>query len=134
MRLHRTLVGAACGTALALGVAAAPAQAARTPAMCGFEVCLSTTNGSATLYFDRYGASAWKVCDDAPDGRRAMAEVRGPSGQVLRLRTADGFGSCSPEQVLHPEPSSGSVLSLKVWVQKGSGGTPQYHGYDSYRW
>ncbi|WP_190108409.1 hypothetical protein [Streptomyces cinnamoneus] len=132
--MPRTLVGAACGTALALGVAAAPAQAAETREMCGFEVCLSTTNGSAPLYFDRYGGSTWKVCDDAPDKKRAMAEVRSPSGQVLRLQTADGYGSCSPEQTLYPAPSRGSVLSLKVWVQKGSGGTPQYHGYGSYRW
>ncbi|MFK0258420.1 hypothetical protein [Streptomyces sp. NPDC090445] len=133
MRL-RTLAAAACGTALALGIAATPAHAGEAGPACGYEVCLGTTNGSATLYFDRYGGSTWQVCDDAPDGKRAIAEVRSPSGQVLRLQAAGGYGTCSTQQTLYPAPAGGSAVSLKVWVQNGSNGSPQYTRYGTYRW
>lgn len=133
MRFRTPLIAAASGTALALSLTSLPAQAAETRSACGYDVCLSTANGSATLYLDRSAGGVWNVCDDAPDGMRSMAEVR-YAGQVIRLQTASGYGSCSSDGYLYPTPASGAVISLKVWVQDGSGGTPQYPGYGSYTW
>lgn len=129
----RSLIVAAGGAALVL-LGAPPAQAADAAAApCGYEVCLGTTNGSATLYLNKYGGGAWFVCDDDADGMRAKATVR-YNGQTLNLQTTSGEGSCSGSQNLHPTPASGARISLRVWVQDGASGTPRYERTSTYTW
>ncbi|XVS61841.1 hypothetical protein ACQPYE_26575 [Actinosynnema sp. CA-299493] len=113
-----------------------PAQAQASEvdaAACGYDKCLSTTNGSATLYLERLAGSQWQVCDDAKDGMRARAPVQ-YSLDSLTLEAVGGWGSCSSPQSLYPTPAPGTVISLKVWVQDGVSGTPRYAGYGTYTW
>ncbi|MEU2897017.1 hypothetical protein ACWC4E_18080 [Streptomyces sp. NPDC001273] len=131
----RMIIGAA-GAALALGLGLSTTQVhaadARASA-CGYDVCASTTNGSATLYLDRWAGSVWDVCDDARDGMRAMATVR-YAGQTLNLQTTAGEGSCSSPRSFYPTPGSGATISYTVWVQDGANGTPRYSRSGSYTW
>ncbi|GAA1170624.1 hypothetical protein GCM10009654_29790 [Streptomyces hebeiensis] len=131
MRLRRTLATAALSGTLALGATAVPAQASASKA--AFEYVLSTTNGSATVYVHRDAGGGWSVCDDDSDGMRAMAEVR-YNGQVLRLQTTSGYGSCSSDVNLYPSPVYGATISVKVWVQDGANGTPRFPNNGTYRW
>jgi hypothetical protein len=118
------LAGALTGVSPAQAVPSAP---------CGYDVCLSTTNGSATLYFDRFSGGSWTVCDDKKDGFRAKATVR-HGGQILTLEAAGGWGDCSSPRSLYPSPLPGQVVSLKVWVQDGPNGSPRHPRTGSYTW
>jgi hypothetical protein len=103
--MSRALTVAASGAALVLlGSAPAPADVSAAAACGGYDYCLSTTNGSATVYLEKLAGGAGEVCDDASDGMRAKATVS-YNGQTLNLRTASGFGSCGPSQHLHPTPA-----------------------------
>ncbi|GGS25977.1 hypothetical protein AB0E75_02355 [Streptomyces griseoviridis] len=132
--MRSRLIITTAGAALAVGLAATQVHAAGAgAAACGYDVCESTTNGSATLYLDRWAGGVWEVCDDASDGMRAKATVR-YGGQTLNLQTTAGYGSCSSGQSLYPTPRSGAVVSYTVWVQDGAGGTPRYSSSGSYTW
>lgn len=128
----RKLTVAAAGAALVL-LGATPANAAEAAACGGYDYCLSTTNGSATLYLEKLAGGAWDVCDDASDGMRAKATVT-YNGQTLNLQTASGFGSCGNSQNLHPTPASGARISVRVWVQDGANGAARYARSGTYTW
>lgn len=90
--MRSRLIITAAGAALALGLSTTQVHAAGTQtSACGYDVCASTTNGSATLYLERAAGGVWDVCDDASDGMRAKATVR-YAGQTLNLQTTAGWG------------------------------------------
>ncbi|MFF7652810.1 hypothetical protein ACFZCY_23820 [Streptomyces sp. NPDC007983] len=134
MRSRLITLAAAATAAAALGLPATQAHAIGTgTSACGYDVCLSTTNNSATLYLDRWAGAEWQVCDDASDGMRAKATVS-YAGQTLNLQTTGGYGACSSSQSFYPSPSSGDVISYRVWVQDGANGSARYARSGSYTW
>ncbi|MEU3184612.1 hypothetical protein ABZ707_10415 [Streptomyces sp. NPDC006923] len=102
--------------ALIAGIATSPAYA--------YDFQLPNANGSATVWLTRDAGFLWEVCDDAPDGMRAMATIS-TSYDSITLTAAGTAGTCD-EGRLYPNPLPGETVNVKVWVQNGANGAQQH--------
>lgn len=126
--IKRALTGAGA-VAAAVTLSAAPAFAGTNLHLksystdCGALGCITVEHADGFFYHD---GDHWKVCDNHPDGHRAVLEVQwSDSGgsHVLRIQdTNDSGNSCATG---NKNLLEGEKVTVITWHQDGANGCPK---------